>query len=66
MRTKVDATTARAEFADTINRVAYGGERVILRRRGREVAALVSIDDLLVLESASEGEQREHLVTDQA
>jgi prevent-host-death family protein len=57
MRSKVDATTARAEFADTINRVAYGGERVVLERRGRPLAALVSIGDLLVLESTNEGEE---------
>ena len=37
-------------FADTINRVAYGNERVVLRRRGKEVAAAVPIADLRLLE----------------
>ena len=30
----LDATTARDEFADMLNRAAYGKERVILTRRG--------------------------------
>jgi PHD/YefM family antitoxin component YafN of YafNO toxin-antitoxin module len=34
----------------TINRVAFGKERVVLRRRGKEVAAVVPIDDLRLLE----------------
>jgi prevent-host-death family protein len=33
-------------LADIINRVAYQGERVVLRRHGNAVAALVSADDL--------------------
>ena len=44
------ARKARDGFADTINRVAYGKERVVLRRRGKEVAAVVPIDDLRLLE----------------
>jgi prevent-host-death family protein len=44
------ASKAREEFADTINRVSFGKERVILRRRGKEIAAVVPIDDLHLLE----------------
>ncbi len=44
------ASKAREGFADTINRVAFGKERVVLKRRGKEVAALVPIDDLRLLE----------------
>lgn len=40
------ASKAREGFSDTINRVAFGKERVVLRRRGKEVAAVVPIDDL--------------------
>jgi prevent-host-death family protein len=36
----------RDNLADAINRVAYGGERVILQRRGKDIAALVSMEDL--------------------
>ena len=40
----------RYKLADAINRVAYAGERIVLERRGKGVAALVSIDDLALLE----------------
>ncbi|WP_240809916.1 type II toxin-antitoxin system Phd/YefM family antitoxin [Actinomadura sp. WMMA1423] len=43
-------TEARAEFADLVNRVAYTGEPVRLTRRGRVMAALVSPEDLELLE----------------
>ena len=44
------ARKAREGFADTINRAAYGKERVVVRRRGKEVAAVVPIEDLRLLE----------------
>ncbi len=40
----------RDAMADPINRAGYGGERVILTRRGEGIAALVSMDDLALLE----------------
>lgn len=44
------ASKAREGFADTINRVAFGKERVVLRRRGKDIAALVPMADLRLLE----------------
>ena len=44
--TRLRASKARQEFADTLNRVVYGGERIVLARRGRDLAAIVSMDDL--------------------
>jgi prevent-host-death family protein len=44
------ASTAREEFADAINRVALRKERVVLRRCGEKVAAMVPIDDWRLLE----------------
>lgn len=41
----------REEFADAINRAGFGNERVLLRRRGRAVAAVVPINDLRLLEA---------------
>lgn len=41
---------ARAGFADMVNRAAYRGERIALTRRGKVVAALVSAEDLELLE----------------
>jgi prevent-host-death family protein len=41
---------ARESFSTTVNRVAFGGERVVLTRHGRRVAAVVPIGDLELLE----------------
>ncbi len=43
--TRLDASKVRQEFADTLNRVVYGGERIVLARRGRDLAAIVPMDD---------------------
>lgn len=40
----------RNRLADALNRVLYQGERIVLERRGKEVAAIVSIDDLTLLQ----------------
>jgi prevent-host-death family protein len=40
----------RNNLADALNRVAYGGERIVLERRGKGVAVLVSMEDLALLE----------------
>jgi prevent-host-death family protein len=42
---------ARESFSTTINRAAFGGERVVITRHGKRVAAVVPIDDLELLES---------------
>ncbi|MBI2368711.1 MAG: type II toxin-antitoxin system prevent-host-death family antitoxin [Deltaproteobacteria bacterium] len=47
---RLNATKVRNDFADTLNRVAYRGERIILHRRGKDVAALIPIEDLKLLE----------------
>lgn len=55
----ISVNEARAHFSDVLARVAYGGERVIIQRRGRPFAALISIDDLRKLEALeSEAETR--------
>jgi prevent-host-death family protein len=46
------ASEARKDFAETLNRVAYRGERVVLYRRGKPVAAVVPVADLRLLEEA--------------
>ena len=50
MTDRVAIVKARNQFADLINRVAYGKERVILSRRGRELAGLVPLEDMKLLE----------------
>jgi len=41
---------AREDFANLVNRVAYRGERVRIERRGREIAAIVPVEDADLLE----------------
>ena len=48
--TRLSASTVREEFSETLNRVAYKGERIVLERRGKDVAALVPVEDLELLE----------------
>ena len=48
--TRLTASKAREDFSDTLNRVAYGGERIVLRRRGRDLAAIVPMGDLALIE----------------
>ncbi len=48
--TRLNATKAREDFSDTLNRVAYRGERILLERRGKVVAAIVPAEDVTLLE----------------
>jgi prevent-host-death family protein len=54
---KMDATTARQEFSSTINEVAYGHDRVILQRHGRDIAALVPVADIGLIERCEDLEE---------
>jgi len=45
---------AKNRFSDLLRRAQYGGERVIVERHGKPVAAIVSTDDLRRLESAED------------
>ena len=48
---RLTATEAREHFADTLNRVSYRGERIVVYRRGgKNVAAVVPMDDLELLQ----------------
>lgn len=47
---KINTNEARKEFADNINRVAYGHERLTITRHGKPVAAIISVEDLEFLE----------------
>jgi prevent-host-death family protein len=49
--TRLTASAVRDSLGDTLNRVAYGRERILLERHGKAVAALISVDDLSLLEA---------------
>ena len=41
---------ARKNLTDIVSRVAYGGERITIGRRGKDLAVLVSVEDAERLE----------------
>jgi prevent-host-death family protein len=53
---KIEATQARQQFSDTVNRVAYGGDRIVVSRRGKKLAAIVPVDDLDLIKRCEEEE----------
>lgn len=46
----VTTAQARKNFADLVNQVVYGREPVIVTRRGKEIATLISMDELKLLQ----------------
>jgi antitoxin Phd len=50
MLNKITTVDARKKFAHLINRVAFGNESFVLTRRGEPVAALVSMEELKLLQ----------------
>ena len=42
---------ARTQFAEVVNRTAFGKERLVLTRRGKALAAIVPYEDLELLEA---------------
>ena len=49
------------EIAETLNRVAYAGERVLLQRHGKDVVALISLEDLQILEKIEQLEEEQDI-----
>ena len=45
---------ARDQFAELLNRAAYGGELVRIARHGKVVAGVVSKEDLQLIEAVRE------------
>ena len=50
----ISTADARMNFSDIINKVAYGNEPIVLTRRGKSIAALVSIAELELLQRIEE------------
>lgn len=52
--TILNTLEAKEQFADLINRVVHSKERVILTRRGKEIAAIIPIEDLALLQDSQD------------
>jgi antitoxin Phd len=50
MHNTVSTAEARKKLAEIVNKVAYGKEPIILTRRGEEIAALISMEELELLQ----------------
>lgn len=50
---RVGTHEAKTRLSEYLNRVRYGGERIVIERHGRPVAGLVGIGDLERLEELS-------------
>jgi prevent-host-death family protein len=55
---RVSAAEAKAKLPELVARVAYAGEKYVIERRGKPLAALVAVADLQRLEAAALSEQR--------
>lgn len=54
--TRLNVSKAREEFSEVVNRAAYGKERTVVSRRGKDLAAVIPMDDLRLLERLAQKE----------
>jgi len=54
---RLNISEVRSDFAETINQVSYGKERLIVERRGKDLAAIIPVEDLKLLERLIEEEE---------
>ncbi len=47
---RLNVVELRQSLADILNRAEYRGERIVIHRRGKDAAAIISIEDLNLLE----------------
>lgn len=48
---RLPASKARERFAEILNEVSVRGDRIVLERHGKSVAAMISVADLQLLEA---------------
>ena len=53
--TRVSIGRVKRDISELVNRVAYGGERIVLTSRGKPKAAIVSLEDYERLEQEGAG-----------
>jgi prevent-host-death family protein len=46
---EIDVTDARKKFADLLSKVGFAGDRVVLCRNGKKIAAILPVEDLELL-----------------
>lgn len=53
---RISVSKAREEFPELVNRAVYGNERAIISGRGKDLAAIIPMDDLRLLERLAQQE----------
>jgi prevent-host-death family protein len=56
MTTAMTTVDAKEKFAELINHIIHTKERIVLTRRGKEVAAIIPLEDLQLLETKRDKE----------
>ena len=51
---EVSTTDLRCRIGETVSRAEFAGQRTVIRRRGKPVAAIVPFEDLETLEALEE------------
>lgn len=59
--TTFPASEARANFMEVISRVRYGRERLVITNKGKPAAALVTMEDLAILQLLDDVDIQEKL-----
>ena len=52
--TTMNTSDAKEQFTDLINRVSHGKEHIILTRRGKEIAAIIPLEDFKLLQDSQD------------
>lgn len=47
----VPFSEARSHLTEIVNEVAYGGERVVVSRKGKKLVAIISLEDFEIFEA---------------
>lgn len=54
MFSTMNTLEAKEQFTDVLNRVAHNKERIVLTRRGKEIAVIIPIEDLKALQQTQD------------
>lgn len=54
MITVINTVEAKEQFTDLVNRVAHNKEHIVLTRRGKEIVAMIPLDDFLLLQASQD------------
>ncbi len=54
MTVSINTIEAKEQFTDLVNRVAHQKERIVLTRRGKEIAVIIPFEELQLLQASQD------------